>query len=87
MKFKIVDDITFTLATMMRVINKVFPLTSSAESNIIEASGDLEQQLRVFRHSFQNRTRRYFFWVTAHVGVIPSLPSQLNATAWEQDCV
>jgi hypothetical protein len=48
MKFKIGDDITFTLATMMRVINKVFPITSSEEPNIIEASGDLEQQLRVF---------------------------------------
>ena len=26
-----------------------------------------------------------FFWVTAKVKVISLLPSQLNATAWEQD--
>jgi hypothetical protein len=85
-KFDIGDDIKFTLPTMMQVMNKVYPLTSSVEPNIVEgASG--EGQLQVFRHSFQNRTRRYFFWVTAQVGVVPSLPSQLNATVWEQDCV
>jgi hypothetical protein len=84
MKFNIGDDIKFTLASMMRVINKMFPLMGS-EPNIIEASGGV--QLRVFRHSFQNRNRRYFFWVTTNVGVMPSLPSQLNATAWEQDRV
>jgi hypothetical protein len=56
MKFKIGGDIAFTLATMMRVINKVFPLTSSAAPNIIEASDDLEQQLCVCQHSFQNWT-------------------------------
>ena len=56
------------------------------EPNIVEgASG--EGQLQVFRHSFQNRTRQYFFWVTAQVGVVPSLPLQLNATVREQDCV
>jgi hypothetical protein len=86
-KFNISDDIKFTLPTMMQVMNKVYPLTSSVEPNIVEgASG--EGQLQVFRHSFQNRTRRYFFWVTAQVGVVPSLPSQLNATEWwEQDHV
>ncbi|KAI2506094.1 hypothetical protein MHU86_8325 [Fragilaria crotonensis] len=86
MKFNVGEDIKFTLPTMMRVINKVFPLTSSLEPNIIEgASGEV--QLQVFRHTFQNRTRRYFFWVTAQVGVVPSLPSQLSATVWEQDHV
>ena len=84
MKFDIGDDIKFTLESMMRVINKMFPLMGS-EPNIIEASGGV--QLRVFRHSFQNRSRRYFFWVTTNVGVMPSLPSQRNATAWEQDRV
>ena len=70
---------------MMRVVNKAFPLVSS-EPNVIEIPGG-GVQLQVFRYTFQNRTRRYFFWVTATVGVMPSLPSQLNATAWEQDCV
>jgi hypothetical protein len=56
------------------------------EPNIVEgASG--EGQLQVFRHSFQNQTRQCFFWVTAQVGVVPSLPLQPNATVWEQDCV
>jgi hypothetical protein len=36
MKFNIGEDIKFTLPTMMRVINKVFPLTSSLEPNIIK---------------------------------------------------
>ena len=68
----------------MRVINKVLPLVSTIP-NVVEIPGGT--QLQVFRHFFQNRTRRYFFWVTAEIGVIPSLPSQLNGTAWEQDCV
>ena len=72
------------LATMMRVINKVLPLVS-AEPNILEIPGGME--LRVFRYTYQNRTRRNFFWVTAKVGAKPSLPSKGNATAWEQDCV
>jgi hypothetical protein len=85
MKYNIGEDIKLTLPTMMRVINKVFPLTSSLEPNIIEdASGGV--QLHVFRLSFQNRTRQYFFWVTAQVGVVPSLPSQLKVIVWEQDC-
>jgi hypothetical protein len=85
-KCKIGNDINFDLSTMMRVINKVIPLVS-LEPNILEIPGGV--QLRVFRYTstFQNRTRRYFFWVTAKVGVTPSLPSKGNATAWEQDCV
>jgi hypothetical protein len=84
MKCHIGDDINFTLSTMMRVINKVLPLVSS-EPNIMEIAGDV--QLRVFRYMFQNRTRRYFFWVSAKVGVIPSMPSQRNGSAWEIDSV
>ena len=84
MKCHIGDDINFTLSTMMRVINKVLPLVSS-EPNIMEIAGDV--QLRVFRYMFQNRTRRYFFWVSAKVGVIPLMPSQRNGSAWEIDSV
>ena len=53
--------------------------------NNIEISG--EAGLNVIRHSFQNRTRRDFFWVTTSAGVIPSTPSNRNTTAREQDCV
>ena len=53
--------------------------------NNIEISG--EAGLNVIRHSFQNRTRRDFFWVTTSAGVIPSTPSNRNSTAWEHDCV
>ena len=81
MKYKIVGEILFTLSSMMRVINKVFPLVSLVP-NAVEIPGG--SQLQVFRHSFQHGTRRHFFWVTAEVGVIPSLPSQLNATAWNR---
>jgi hypothetical protein len=84
MKYEIGEDIKFTLSAMVRVINKVLPQVSSVP-NVVEIPGG--SHLQVFRHSFQNRTRRHFFWVTAEIGVIPSLPSQLNATAWEQDCV
>ncbi len=84
MKYEIGEEIKFSLGTMMRVINKVLPMMSM-DPNVVEIPDG--SQLQVFRHSFQNRTRRYFFWVTAKVGVIPSLPSQLNATAWQQDCV
>ncbi|KAI2493985.1 hypothetical protein MHU86_20559 [Fragilaria crotonensis] len=31
--------------------------------------------------------KEILFWVTIDVGEVPSFPSQLNATAWEQDCV
>ncbi len=55
------------------------------EPNIVEGASS-EGQLQVFRHSFQNRTGQYFLWVSAQVGVVPSLPLQLNATVWEQDC-
>ena len=84
MKCQIADDIAFPLSTMMRVINKVLPL-SNADPNIMETAGD--SALRVFRYTFQNRTRRYFFWVTANVGVMPSAPSKGNASSWEQDSV
>ena len=63
----------------MQVINKVCPLTSSLELNIIEFTSS-KVQLQLFWHSFQNWTRWYFFWVIAQVGVVSSLPSQLNAT-------
>ena len=84
MKCQIVDDIAFSLSKMMRVINKVLPL-SNADPNIMERAGD--SALRVFRYTFQNRTSRYFFWVTANVEVIPSAPSKGNASSWEQDSV
>ena len=84
MKCNIGDDIKFTFASMMRAINKILPLTSMLP-NIIEISGGID--LNVFRHSFQNRTRRHFFWVTATAGVIPPTPTNRNSTAWEQDCV
>ena len=78
------EDIQFSLSSMMRAVNKVLP-TMSSVPNVVEFPGG--SRLQVFRHSFQNRTRRHFFWVTAEVGVIPSLPSPRNATAWEEDCV
>ena len=84
MKCQIADDIAFPLSTMMRVINKVLPL-SNADPNIMETAED--SALRVFRYTFQNRTRRYFFWVTANVEVMPSAPSKGNASSWEQDSV
>ncbi len=84
-KCKIGNEINFDLSTMMRVINKVlFPLVN-LEPNTLEIPGGV--QLRVFRYTFQNRTRRYFFWVTAKVRVTPSQPLKGNTTAWEQDCV
>jgi hypothetical protein len=84
MKCQIADDIAFPLSKMMRVINKVLPL-SNADPNIVEREED--SALRVFRYTFQNRTRRYFFWVTANVEVMPSAPSKGNASSWEQDSV
>ena len=84
MKCQIADDIAFPLSAMMRVINNVLPL-SNADPNIMEIAEDSE--LRVFRYTFQNRTRRYFFWVTANIEVMPSAPSQGNASSWEQDSV
>jgi hypothetical protein len=84
MKCNIEDEIKFTFASMMRAIHKILPLTSVLPNNI-KISG--EADLNVFRHSFQNRTRRHFFWVTTSAGVIPSTPSNRNSTAWEQDCV
>ncbi|KAI2508418.1 hypothetical protein MHU86_5945 [Fragilaria crotonensis] len=84
MKFQIGDAIKFSLSTMKRVVNKVLPFTGTL-ANILEIQEGL--QLQVFRHTYQNRTRRDFFWVTTQVGLIPSQPSQLNATVWEQDCV
>ena len=43
--------------------------------------------MHVYRHSFQNRKRHYFFFVTTKLKVVPALPSQLKASSWEQDCV
>ena len=83
MKFQIGDSIKFSLSSMKRVVNKVLPLTST-DPNLLDIPGG--PQLQVFRHTFQNRTRRYFFWVTTQVGLRPSLPSQMNSTAWEEDC-
>ena len=85
MKCNIGNDITFSLSTMMRVINKALPLVS-AEPNVMEISDNLPM-IQVYRYTFQHRTRRYFFWVTAKVGVLPALPSQRNASVWEQDSV
>ena len=84
MKCQIGNGIVFSLATMMRVINKVLPL-ANFDPNIIEIAND--SALRVFRYSFQNRTRRHFFWVAAKIGVMPSFPSKGNALSWEQDAV
>ena len=82
-KFQIGDSIKFSLSSMKRVVNKVLPLTST-DPNLLDIPGG--PQLQVFRHTFQNRTRRYFFWVTTQVGLRPSLPSQMHSTAWEEDC-
>ena len=65
MKFQIGDSIKFSLSSMKGVMNKVLPLTST-DPNLVYMPGG--PQLQVFRHTFQNRTRRYFFWVTASSG-------------------
>ena len=83
-KYSIEDAAQFNLASMIRVVNKVLPLMSSAP-NILEIQGG--QQVQVYRHSFQNRKRRYFFFVTTKLKFVPVLPSQLKASSWEQDCV
>ena len=62
----------------------MLPLMSSAP-NILEIQGG--QQVQVYRHSFQNRKHRYFFFVTTKLKFVPALPSQLKASSWEQDCV
>ena len=85
MKFEIGDAIKISLSTMKRVVNKVLPFTGPFVRNIVEIQDRV--LLQVFRHAYQNRTRRDFFWVTIQVGLIPSQPSQLNATVWKQDCV
>ena len=84
MKFQIGEAIKFSLSTMKRVVNKVLPLTGTF-ANILDIQDEL--QLQVFRHAYQNWTRRDFFWVTTQVGLIPSQPLQLNAIVSEQDCV
>jgi hypothetical protein len=84
MKCQIVDDIAFSLSKMKRGINKVLPL-SNVDPNIMKRAED--SALRVFRYTFQNQTRRYFFWVTANVEVIPLALSKGNASSWEQDSV
>ena len=83
-KYSIEDKARFNLASMIRVVNKVLPLMSSAP-NILEIQGG--QQVQVYRHSFQNRKCRYFFFVTSKLKFVPVLPSQLKASSWEQDCV
>ena len=86
-KFSIEDAAQFNLASMIRVVNKgVLPLMSSAPNMLIlEIQGG--QQVQVYRHSFQNRKHRYFFFVTTKLKFVPVLPSQLKASSWEQDCV
>ena len=83
-KYSIEDAAQFRLASMIRVVNKVLPLMSSAP-NILEIQGG--QQVQVYRHSFQNRKCSYFFFVTTKLKFVPALPSQLKASSWEQDCV
>jgi hypothetical protein len=84
-KYSIEDAAQFNLASMIkRVVNKVLPLMSSA-TKTLEIQGG--QQVQVFRHSFQNRKHRYFFFVTTKLKFFPALPSQLKASSWEQDCV
>jgi hypothetical protein len=86
MKFNIADDIHFSQASMIRVVNKMLPLVSM-EPNIIEDTDGI--QLRVYRHSFQVEKRSYFFWITRMDGssTPPMMPSQRNASNWEEDCV
>ena len=59
MKFNIVDDIQFSQAAMMRVVNKRLPLVSMLDPNIFEDTDGI--QLKVYRHSFQIKKRSYFF--------------------------
>jgi len=87
MKCNIADEIQFSQAAMMRVINKkMLPLVGK-EPNIIEdTAGGVD--LKVFWHSFQVKKRCYFFWITAKVEAMPPLmPSTRNAVKWEEDCV
>jgi hypothetical protein len=85
MHCSISDDIQFSQAAMIRVVNKMFPLVS-LEPNLIEGEGEV--RLQVFQHSFQVKKRSYFFWITTKVGVIPPLtPSPRNSSNWEEDCV
>jgi hypothetical protein len=84
MKCNVGDNIKFNFASMMRAVNKTIPLASLAP-NTFETRDGLN--VNVFRHSFQTRKRRHFFWVTSIVGVVPSTHSVGNATAWEEDRV
>ena len=85
-KFNIANDIQFSQAALMRVVNKRLPLVSM-DPNIFEDTDGI--QLRVYRHSFQIKKRSYFFWITRADGVAPPpiIPSQRNAMNWEEDCV
>ena len=86
MKCNIADDIQFSHATMMRVINKKMLSLVGMEPNTIEGAGGV--QLNVFRHSFQVKKRCHLFWITPKVGASPPLmPSQGNALKWADDCV
>ena len=79
MKCNIADDIQFSHAAMMRVINKKMPPpVAGMEPNTMEGAGGVK--LNVFRHSFQVKKRCHLFWITAKVGAsTPILPSQGNA--------
>ena len=77
-KYSIEDAAQFNLALMIRVVNKVLPLMSSAP-NILEIQGG--QQVQVYRHSFQNRKCRYLFFVTTKLKSVPALPSHLKVSS------
>jgi len=85
-KFNVADDIQFSQAAMMRVVNKRLPLVGM-DPNIFEGTDGI--QLKVYRHSFQIKKRSYFFWITKADGITPPpiIPSQRNALNWEEDCV
>ena len=78
------DDVKFSLSAMKRVVNKVLPLTGT-DPNILAIQDGL--QLQVFRHTYQNRTRTGFFWITRQIGLLPSQPSQRHSAEWEEECV
>jgi hypothetical protein len=84
MKCNVGDDIKFSSASIMRVMNKDLSLTRLLP-NKFEILGGLN--VNIFQHSFQIQKRRHFFWVTSIVGAVPSTPSNGNSTPWEQECL
>ena len=70
-KYSIEDAAQFNLALMIRVVNKVLPLMSSAP-NILEIQGG--QKVQVYRHSFQNRPETSLFLLCHHQIEIRSCP-------------